>query len=72
MGVIEAQLEGRDWIAGEYSIADMAIAPWLNALAFYGAQELVGWDDLPNIKAYVARFMERPAVKIGMNTPARG
>lgn len=72
LGVIEAQLEGRDWIAGEYSIADMAIAPWLNALAFYGAQELVGWEDLPNIKAYVARFMERPAVKIGMATPARG
>jgi len=29
LGVMERQLEGRDWIAGDYSIADIALAPWL-------------------------------------------
>lgn len=71
LAVLEKELSDRDWIAGEYSIADIAIAPWLNALAFYGAQELVGWDSLPNLQAYVERFKARPAVQKGMNTPAR-
>jgi len=71
LGVVERQLEGREWIAGDYSIADMAIAPWLNALGFYGATDVVGWPELPNCRAYVDRFLERPAVKIGMVTPPR-
>ena len=71
LSVIEAQLEGRDWIAGPYSVADMALAPWLNALEFYEAKEAVGWDGFPRTKAYVERFLARPAVKIGMNMPPR-
>lgn len=71
LAVIEKQLEGQDWIAGDFSIADIAIAPWLGALAFYGAQELVGWDNFPNTNAYVERFMARPAVQKGRNIPPR-
>lgn len=71
LAVIDNQLNGRDWIAGDYSIADIAIAPWLNALAFYGAQDLVGSHDLKNMPAYVDRFKARPAVEKGMNSPAR-
>ena len=40
LAVVDKQLEGQDWIAGEYSIADIAIAPWLRALDFYGAREV--------------------------------
>ena len=41
--VLDGALAGRDWIAGEYSIADMAIAPWLNTLTgFYKAGDIVG------------------------------
>ena len=40
--VLDGALEGKDWIAGDYSIADIAIAPWLRGLEFYGARELVG------------------------------
>ncbi|MCL4127657.1 UNVERIFIED_CONTAM: hypothetical protein GTU68_026143 [Idotea baltica] len=69
--VVDKELEDKDWIAGEFSIADIALAPWLNALAFYGAQDMVGYHDLKNVPAYVDRFKARPAVKIGMNTPAR-
>lgn len=71
LGVIESELSGRDWIAGDYSIADIALAPWLGALDFYGAKEVVGWDDLTATKAYLERFMSRPAVEKGRNTPAR-
>ena len=71
LAVIETQMDGRGWIAGDYSIADIAIAPWLLALEFYGAKELVGWDGHTNIVAYVERFMERPAVAKGRNIPPR-
>ena len=71
LAVLEKQLDGKDWVTGSYSIADIAIAPWLNALAFYGAQERVGWHDLPNLNAYLDRFMSRPAVEKGKNIPPR-
>jgi len=71
LAVLESQLETRDWIAGEFSIADIAIAPWLRALEFYGTKELVGWDDLIHVPAYLDRFLARPAVQRGLNMPAR-
>ena len=71
LGVLEAQMAGKDWIAGDYSIADMAIAPWLRALDFYGAKELLGWDDHKNLVAYLDRFTARPAVQVGLVTPPR-
>ncbi|MEO9863894.1 MAG: glutathione S-transferase N-terminal domain-containing protein [Yoonia sp.] len=71
LAVLDGALEGKDWIAGDYSIADMAIAPWLNALNFYGTRNAVGFDDLKNVPAYLERFMARPAVGKAMNIPAR-
>lgn len=70
LAVVDGALEGKDWIAGDYSIADMALAPWLNALEFYGAKSLVGWDDLRNVPAYVERFWARPAAAAARNIPA--
>ena len=71
LAVLENELEGKDWITGQYSIADIAIAPWLNALNFYGAREMVGWDDHKNLVAYVDRFFARPAVDKAKNIPPR-
>ncbi|MEQ9694488.1 glutathione S-transferase N-terminal domain-containing protein [Shimia sp. SDUM112013] len=71
LAVIEKRLEGRDWIADAYSIADIALAPWLRALAFYEAEEVVGLADLPNVVAYLDRFAARPAVQRGLNIPPR-
>ena len=71
LGVLEKHLDGRDWVVGDLSIADIAIAPWLGALDFYGARDIVGFDDHKNVAAYLARFRERPAVQKGMVTPAR-
>lgn len=69
LAVVEKQLEGQDWIAGEFSIADIAIAPWLNSLDFYGAKDVTGYNDLTNVPAYVERFFERPAVAKGRSIP---
>jgi GST-like protein len=71
LAVLEGELAHREWIAGEYSIADIAIAPWLRTLDFYGAREMVGWGGFPNVKAYLDRFLARPAVQRGLNIPAR-
>ena len=71
LAVVDKQLDGQDWIVGAYSIADMAIAPWLNALEFYGAKEVVGYHDLKNVPAYVDRFYARPAVQKAKNIPPR-
>ena len=71
LGVIETALEGQDWIAGDYSIADIALCPWLGALEFYGAREVVGWADHPRTMAYLDRFVARPAVQRGLLVPPR-
>ncbi|MDG1170963.1 MAG: glutathione S-transferase N-terminal domain-containing protein [Sulfitobacter sp.] len=71
LGVLDRALEGKDWITGTYSIADIAIAPWLRGLDFYGAKGAVGWDDHNNLVAYLDRFTARPAVQIGLVTPPR-
>jgi len=70
--VLDGQLDGQEWIMGDYSIADIAVAPWLNTLrGFYDATHLVGWNELKNVPAYLDRFLERPAVQAGLNSPPR-
>ena len=70
LAVVDQRLEGRDWIVGPYTIADIALAPWLNALEFYGAQDMVGWSELKNVPTYVERFFARPAAARGRSIPA--
>ena len=69
LAVLDKELAGKDWLVGEYSIADMAIAPWLNALEFYGTKDVVGYHDLKNVPAYVERFYARPAVAKAKSIP---
>ena len=73
LGVLNQQLEGRDWILGDnYSIADIATFPWVRNLAgFYEAGELVGILDFPNVTRALAAFVARPAVDRGLNIPKR-
>ncbi|MEZ5733566.1 MAG: glutathione S-transferase N-terminal domain-containing protein [Paracoccaceae bacterium] len=71
LGVMNRQLEGQDWIAGDYSIADIAIGPWLRNLRdVYKAADEVGLPDYPNVAAYLERFLARPAVQRGLKVPA--
>jgi GSH-dependent disulfide-bond oxidoreductase len=70
--VLEGALAGKDWIAGQYSIADIAIAPWLRgARDFYLVGDMIGLPDAPNVMAYIDRFLARPAVQRGLTIPAR-
>ena len=71
--VLDTALAGKDWIAGEYSIADIAICPWLKTLRdFYKAGDITGLDDRAHVLAYLDRFLARPAVQRGLLIPARG
>ncbi|WP_316859066.1 glutathione S-transferase N-terminal domain-containing protein [uncultured Cohaesibacter sp.] len=72
LNVLDGELADKDWIAGDYSIADMAIAPWLRPiLGVYDAAELVDFASYKNVVAYLNRFMERPAVQKGVLVPPR-
>jgi GSH-dependent disulfide-bond oxidoreductase len=73
LGVLDGHLKGRDWILGQdYTIADIATFPWIRNLAgFYGAGELVGFDDFKQVRRVLAAFLERPAVQRGLNIPQR-
>ncbi len=57
--VLDKRLEGRDFLVGEYSIADMATYPWIVPHEIHG-QRL---EDSPNLKAWFERISARPAVK---------
>jgi len=73
LGVLDAQLKGHEWIVGdEYTIADIATLGWVNNLiTFYGARELVGFDDFTHVAAWLERGMSRPAVQRGLKIPSR-
>jgi GSH-dependent disulfide-bond oxidoreductase len=72
LGVLEQRLTGRQWIMGDqYTIADIAIFPWIRGLVgFYGAGDLVGYEDFPEVARAVAAFAARPAVEKGLTIPA--
>ena len=59
-GVLNRRLADRDYVAGDYSIADMAIWPWI--LPGPQGQDL---EDFPHLKAWMERVGARPAVQAG-------
>jgi GST-like protein len=71
LAVLDKHLEGRSWIMGEeYTIADIATFPWVNNLiGFYGAGELVGFQEFANIARVLKTFVARPAVARGLQIP---
>lgn len=63
-GVLDDRLADRPYVAGDfYSIADMAIWPWANG--WQNQQQDI--EEFPNMKAWLARVWERPAVQKGRN-----
>lgn len=73
LGVLDKHLQGKAWIMGDdYGIADIASFPWIrNLVGFYGAGDLVGFDDFAQIKRVLTAFVARPAVERGFNIPKR-
>ena len=61
-GVLNKQLEGRDFIAGDYSIADMACIGWAQLWERQG-QDI---KQFPNMEKWIERMKARPAVATGL------
>jgi len=58
-GVLDKQLAGQDFIAGDYSIADIASIGWANDLE----RQTMDPSDFPNVVAWRARVNARPAIQ---------
>jgi len=73
LGVLDRHLAGRRWMMGdEYTIADIAIFPWVrNLVGFYAAGDLVGFGDFAEVRRVLDAFVARPAVARGLAVPAR-
>ena len=63
LAVLERWLEGRDYLLGEYSIADMQAFPW----AFIAKPLSSSFDRLPKVAAWRERIKNRPAVRAAIN-----
>jgi GST-like protein len=73
LGVMETHLAGRQWFMDDdYTIADISMLGWVRNLnGFYGAGELVGFDQFKRVSAWLERGLKRPAVECGLNIPKR-
>jgi len=65
-GVLEGQLQRQSYVAGDYSIADMAIYPWVSRHEWQG----IDLADYPQVARWAALVGERAAVRRGMEVPA--
>jgi GST-like protein len=73
LGVLETRLQGRTWMMDdEYTIADIALVGWVrNLIGFYDAAEIVHYEQLKSVPAWLERCLARPAVQRGVNIPPR-
>jgi GSH-dependent disulfide-bond oxidoreductase len=63
--VLDTQLSRGEFVCGDYSIADMAIYPWVAIYKFQG----LTLDNHPHLKRWVEAIAQRPAVQRGMAVP---
>jgi GST-like protein len=63
--VLDQRLQGSEYLAGDYSIADIAHYPWVSRHAWAG----VSVDGLPHLKRWLGLLEARPAVRRGMAVP---
>ena len=66
-GVLNDALAGRDYLAGDYSVADVAAYPWI----YRWRMQEIDIDRYDNVKAWLARVGARPAVRRGLQIPPR-
>ena len=66
-GVLDHRLAANDYLAGAYSIADIANWCWARSYQWSG----VAVDDFPHLRRWIAQIAERPAAIKGINVPAR-
>lgn len=64
-GVLDRRLAEHEFVAGVYTIADMAIFPWIARFDY----QTIDLNDYPNVKRWYLTIAKRPAVKRGYNVP---
>lgn len=62
LGVLDRQLRGRDFVVDEYSVADMAIYPWVSAATVIGAP----MDEFRDVQRWLLTLGARPGLQQGM------
>ncbi|MFQ5466646.1 MAG: glutathione S-transferase N-terminal domain-containing protein [Kiloniellaceae bacterium] len=65
-GVLDKRLGTAEYMAGDYSIADMATLPWAARHPWQGVE----LDEFANVKRWYDALAARPAVRRGMDVPA--
>jgi GST-like protein len=65
--VLEQELARKEYLAGEYSIADIATYPWV----WRHEMHQVKLEEYPNVKRWYDNIANRPAVQRGMEVPKR-
>jgi len=71
LGVLDARLEDRVWIVGDYSVADIACVGWARAIRNLNAPELTGLNDVANVRRWLDAALARPAVQRGLKVTAK-
>jgi GSH-dependent disulfide-bond oxidoreductase len=66
-GVLDRQLKLTPFVAGEYSIADMAMWPWISRFEWQG----IDLNEFPNVKRWYVEIAKRPAVQKGYDVPVK-
>ena len=66
-GILDQQLAGHEYIAGDYSIADMALWPWVSGYEWSG----VSIAEFANLQRWLAKVGDRPAVQAGRDVPIK-
>lgn len=70
LGVMNKRLSETDYLAGEYSIADIATYPWVKGLSSHFDRLGFKAEDISAVNRWLDRVGERDAVKRGMEVPA--
>src|SRR6202022_584551 len=66
-GVLDRRLADREFVADEYSIADIAIWPWISRYEW----QTIDLDQYPNVKRWYVAIARRPAVERGYHVPKK-
>lgn len=64
-GVLDKRLGEVEYLAGEYSIADMATWPWISRFQW----QQISLSEYPNVKRWYTQIADRPAVQKGYDVP---
>ncbi len=66
LGVLDHELSDKEYLVGQFTIADIATFPWVNALgpSAYGAQDVIPLTPYPHVQAWLERCTARPSFQV--------